>query len=95
MLRSFGGSTAKSAQHWSPADLNLGDDDCLEALLAIVNKIIKEVTLPNVDWVSVIVFIGKQGGGERPIALLGALYTAIMGWLRPSLGDWSAEHTGF
>ena len=42
----------EDAQHWSPADLNLGDDDCLEGLLAIVNKVIKEVTLPIVDWVA-------------------------------------------
>ena len=93
-LKRFAKGTAPAANGWSPSDLLDLSDESLEMFAEILQKVLSAVTLPATDLLVLIVFLGKPGGGERPIALLGLVYRVIASIKRPASVHWCDRHAG-
>ncbi len=51
--------------------------------------------MPKTEMLSLMTLIGKLGGGDRAVAILGMTYRMVMKWLRPVLNDFSKDIAAF
>ena len=65
-----------------------------QGLLEILKGVTEQVVLPSADLVILVVFLGKPGGGERPIALMGLVYRILASIRRPGSTHWSDGAAG-
>ena len=93
-LRRFASGTAAAATGWSPSDVLSMSTQAKQGLLEILKGVTEQVVLPSADLVILVVFLGKPGGGERPIALMGLVYRILASIRRPGSTHWSDGAAG-
>ena len=69
-------------------------DEALKALQLMITNIL-QAKIPLQALLSLVAFIGKSGGGERPIGLMAMLYRFIMRLHKGIIGEWDQELRGF
>ena len=95
ILGYFARTTPASATGWAPPAWRDLDDQGLEGLCEICNRSMRTVCLPLWERVALIIILGKPDWGERPIAILGALYRIIMAFFAGDARDWCDKKAQF
>jgi hypothetical protein len=74
VLKSFNGKTSKSLSGWAPPDLvKFSTSEAFHEFIEILKECERNVVIPTTEWLTLIAFLGKATGGERPIAILGMI----------------------
>ena len=69
LLNTFPHYTASSVYGMAPPMLTNLPDEALEEYLLLIDMVCAELTLPVLDWISRLAFLGKPTGGERSIGI--------------------------
>ena len=85
----FAEGTACGATHWPQADLRLVSIPATAELAQLLNGAWVSGIVPD----NALAALPKQAKGHRGIALIDALYTALLAARRPMLAAWAAKHT--
>ena len=93
--RSFDEGTARGATRRPQSDLRLLSIPATAELAQLLSGMWVSGILPDNAVATLMTFIPKQSKGHRGIALLDALYTALLAARRPMLVAWAAKHTAF
>ncbi|MDA8583397.1 hypothetical protein N9L68_04170 [bacterium] len=94
-LRTFPRTTAAASYGISPPCGLEQDPESLACLAGIVDDIDESLVLPAQDFLNLIVWAGKPGGGERGLGLLGFAYRTLMRVRRPRISEWDAAKAGW
>ena len=87
----FAEGTACGATHWPQADLRLVSIPATAELAQLLNGAWVSGIVPD----NALAALPRQANGHRGIALIDALYTALLAARRPMLAAWAAKHTAF
>ena len=87
-------NTTIGIDHWETAELRALDEDSAQAIADLLNEVEKHMVWPKQSLSNLIVLMGKNNGGVRPIALMPMLYRLWSKIRRPQVREWEDKTAG-